>query len=579
MTATVSDGVLDVSQTFTWTVTGLDPGARPCTNPGDRTNAEGATIALPLVATDPDGNALTYDATGLPPGLTIDPTTGLIAGTLGFSSEGTYPLTVTVSDGTLATSQTFTWTVTHTNRPPVLANPGDQVNEDSAGYAQGVVFDVPVQYLRLGEPGGAAAEDWSGYGRTGTYHGPVAYGQPGAIADGTTAVAFDGTDGAYVDAGLAGHPFGTGSLSMETWFQTSAADDVLRFIADNKGGWSNDAGFNLAVFNGLLYWRVADGTTQFFQWSQRSNLNDGQWHHVVCVLDRLFDGTHDRLLLYVDGNPGPRQQSPGGRLERHLTHSVELGRLQGAGGSGFIGALGEWAIYGYALSPAQIATHYARRAVNEPPMSLQLVASDPDGDSLVYSATGLPPALTVNPATGLISGALDFTSAGTHLVTATASDGSLQTSQAFTWTVAGSFADPDGMANANTSAYALAVLADAPVAYWRLGETGGTQALDSAGTNHGTLSGGITLGQPGALADGSTAMRFDGVDGTAVSVPGSPALDVIDQSSAITMEASISPQAQITARTAPDLLQLPRQSVQLSRRLQRRGDHRERSPP
>ena len=38
-------------------------------------------MGLPISATDPDGDVLTYSATGLPPGLSIGATTGLIGGT------------------------------------------------------------------------------------------------------------------------------------------------------------------------------------------------------------------------------------------------------------------------------------------------------------------------------------------------------------------------------------------------------------------------------------------------------------------------------------------------------------------
>jgi hypothetical protein len=73
--------------------------------------------------------------------------------------------------------------------------------------------------------------------------------------------------------------------------------------------------------------------------------------------------------------------------------------------------------------------------------------------------------------------------------------------------------------------YAATVLADGPVAYWRLGETSGTDAADTAGTNTGTYTGGVTLGQPGALAgDGNGAARFDGSSGY-ISVPDADALD------------------------------------------------------
>jgi Putative Ig domain len=66
---------------------------------------------------------------------------------------------------------------------------------------------------------------------------------------------------------------------------------------------------------------------------------------------------------------------------------------------------------------------------------LQLAASDPDGDVLTYAATGLPPSLTVNGTTGLMSGTLSIASAGTYSVTATASDGTLSRNKTFTWTV------------------------------------------------------------------------------------------------------------------------------------------------
>jgi hypothetical protein len=64
------------------------------------------------------------------------------------------------------------------------------------------------------------------------------------------------------------------------------------------------------------------------------------------------------------------------------------------------------------------------------------------------------------------------------------------------------------------SGYQQAVLADGPVAYWRLGETSGTLADDAVGSNDGTYTGGFTLGQPGALAgDSNTAITLNGSSG------------------------------------------------------------------
>lgn len=87
---------------------------------------------------DIDGDPLTYEATDLPPGLTIDPNTGVITGTLDNSASqggntgtpGVYEVTVTVTDphGQTA-SQTFTYTVT--NPPPVAHDDTRTTREDT----------------------------------------------------------------------------------------------------------------------------------------------------------------------------------------------------------------------------------------------------------------------------------------------------------------------------------------------------------------------------------------------------------------------------------------------------------------
>jgi Concanavalin A-like lectin/glucanases superfamily len=61
--------------------------------------------------------------------------------------------------------------------------------------------------------------------------------------------------------------------------------------------------------------------------------------------------------------------------------------------------------------------------------------------------------------------------------------------------------------------YSDAVTADGPVGYWRLDETSGTTATDSAGSRNGTYTNGVTLGQTGAMsAAANKAASFDGTD-------------------------------------------------------------------
>ena len=90
----------------------------------DQTDQENTLASLTPSpnATDPDGDALSFSATGLPDGLSIDPTTGAISGTL-TAAVGDYPVIVTVSDNgspNLSDTQAFTWTITPS--PPVTAD-------------------------------------------------------------------------------------------------------------------------------------------------------------------------------------------------------------------------------------------------------------------------------------------------------------------------------------------------------------------------------------------------------------------------------------------------------------------------
>lgn len=81
------------------------------TNPGNQSSSEGDSVALQIQASDPDGDTLTYSAIGLPPGLSIGSSSGLISGTLDFDTAETYAVIVSATDGTSSTSVNFQWLV------------------------------------------------------------------------------------------------------------------------------------------------------------------------------------------------------------------------------------------------------------------------------------------------------------------------------------------------------------------------------------------------------------------------------------------------------------------------------------
>lgn len=103
-------------------VTVIDSPPRIRTAIADRTDAQSALVSVAADFIDPDGAALAYSAVALPSGLAIDPSSGVISGTLAADAAGPHDVQVTASDGALTTTDTFSWTVTDTVTTRILAS-------------------------------------------------------------------------------------------------------------------------------------------------------------------------------------------------------------------------------------------------------------------------------------------------------------------------------------------------------------------------------------------------------------------------------------------------------------------------
>ena len=106
---TVSDGTDVTSESFTWN---LDSAISLGTINNIQDTA-GNSVSVSVSATDSNSLSLTYSASDLPDGVSIDPTSGLITGTIvaGEDDGSTETPIITVSDGTSETSESLTWTV------------------------------------------------------------------------------------------------------------------------------------------------------------------------------------------------------------------------------------------------------------------------------------------------------------------------------------------------------------------------------------------------------------------------------------------------------------------------------------
>ncbi len=116
-------------------ITQVDTNTPPSlTNPGNQVGSVATSVTLQVVATDADvDDVLTFSATGLPPGLTIS-SGGLISGAP--TTTGTYPVSISVFDGTVSSTANLTWTVTDLASLVLNAMPKQPPN----------VFGTPVSY-------------------------------------------------------------------------------------------------------------------------------------------------------------------------------------------------------------------------------------------------------------------------------------------------------------------------------------------------------------------------------------------------------------------------------------------------
>jgi hypothetical protein len=202
---TTNSGVVSgLESAFNGDFTGSSTDKVAIFSPGTQTSPVGSSVYLQIQGEDTCTGTLSYSASGLPAGLSINSSTGVISGTA--STAGTSTVTVTGKDTTGPTgSASFTWTVGSTAGNTVtVTNPGSQTG--TVGTAASLQI---------------SASD-SASGQTLTYS---ATGLPAGLSIGS----------------------GTGLI---TGTPTTAADDSVTVTATDTTGASGSASFSWDIGSG-----------------------------------------------------------------------------------------------------------------------------------------------------------------------------------------------------------------------------------------------------------------------------------------------------------------------------------------
>ena len=387
----VSDGSLTDSEDITITVsnTNRSPALAAI---GNKSVNENMALSFTVSATDPDSDTLTYSASGLPTGATFNASTRVFSWTPTYAQGGSYNLTFSVNDGNSATaSETITITVSNLNRDPLLGAIGNKSTTENSNLTFTLSATDPdgdsLTYSSSNLPTGASFNvssgvfSWTpGLAQAGSYPGVRFTVTDGNLSDSEDiAITVTNTNTPPVLAAIGAKSIAEGSVLTFTLSASDADGDTLTYSASNL---PTGASFN--VSSGVFSW-----TPGYDQAATYSGVR-------FSVSDGSLTDSEDITITVSNTNRSPA-----------------------------LAAIGN-------------------KSVNENmALSFTVSATDPDSDTLTYSASGLPTGATFNASTRVFSWTPTYAQGGSYNLTFSVNDGNSATaSETITITVSNLNRDP-----------------------------------------------------------------------------------------------------------------------------------------